>query len=142
MLDFETRGSETLLNVEKLSAPFRYTLRLRDGEEKRPVSVDLPETFAYLLGLRVRTRRVHHDGERRYLVYRGSTPERGEVAAIWRDTEGWDASDFERDRDFVRENDLTEAADEVFANGDSFIPEARPLEGVFKQRILAGPAVG
>lgn len=82
MLDFETRGSDTLLNVEKLAAPFRYTLRLRDGEEKRTMSVDLPETFAYLLGLRVRTRRVHHDGERRYLVYRGSTPERGEVAII------------------------------------------------------------
>ena len=136
MLDFETRGSETLLNVEKLAAPFRYTLRLREGGETRSVPVDLPETFAYLLGLRVRTRRVYHDGERRYLVYRGSTPERGEVATIWRDTEGWDGADFERDRDFVQKNGLTEGADEVFVNGDSFIPEAKPLEGVFKERML------
>ncbi len=142
MLDFETRDSDTLLNVEKLAAPFRYRLRLRDGEEKRTVSVDLPETFAYLLGLRVRTRRVHHDGERRYLVYRGSTPERGEVAIIWRDTENWDETDFERDRDFVHENGLTEGADEVFVNGDSFIPKARPLEGIFKQRMLAEPVSG
>ena len=136
MLGFETRGSETLLNVEKLSAPFRYKLRLRDGGETREVPVDLPETFAYLLGLRVRTRRVHYDGERRYLVYRGSTPERGEVAAIWRETEGWNEKDFERDRDFVGENGLAEGADEVFVNGDSFIPEARPLEGVFKRLML------
>jgi adenine-specific DNA-methyltransferase len=142
MLDFETRGSASLLNVEKLAAPFRYTLRLRDGEEKRSVSVDLPETFAYLLGLRVRSRKAYHDGERRYLVYRGSTPERGEVAAIWRDTEGWTEADFERDRDFARENVLAEDADEVFVNGDSFIPEARPLESVFKQRMLAEPANG
>ncbi len=142
MLDFETRGSETLLNVEKLSAPFRYTLRLRDGGETREVPVDLPETFSYLLGLRVRARRVYHDGERRYLVYRGQAPERGEVAAIWRDTEGWGEADFERDREFVHENALTEGADEVFVNGDSFIPEARPLEGVFKRLMLAGPAVG
>jgi adenine-specific DNA-methyltransferase len=141
MLDFETRGSATLLNVEKLAAPFRYKLRLRDGEETREMPVDLPETFAYLLGLRVRGRRVHFDGERRYLVYRGSTPERGEVAAIWRDTEGWGEGDFERDRDFVREIGLAEGADEVFVNGDSFIPEARPLEGAFKRLMLAGPAV-
>src|SRR3712207_8542384 len=50
---------------------FRSKLRLRDGEETREMPVDLPETFAYLLGLRVRGRRVHFDGERRYLVYRG-----------------------------------------------------------------------
>ena len=136
MLDFETQGSETLLNVEKLAAPFRYTLRLREGGEVRSVPVDLPETFAYLLGLRVRTRRVHEDDGRRYLVYRGSTPERGEVAAIWRDTEGWDGADFERDKDFVQKNGLAEGADEVFVNGDSFIPEAKPLEGVFKRRML------
>src|SRR5215210_1076248 len=28
------------------------------------------------------------------------------------------------------------------ANGDSFIPEARPLEGVFKRLMLAGPISG
>lgn len=138
MLDFETRGSASLLNVEKLSAPFRYTLRLYDGEEKRETSVDLPETFAYLLGLRVRSRRVYHDGGRRYLVYRGQAPERGEVVTIWRDTEGWDETDFDRDRDFARDNALTEGADDVFVNGDSFIPEASPLDGVFKELMLAG----
>ena len=142
MLDFETRGSDTLLNVEKLATPFRYKLRLREEGEAREVLVDLPETFTYLLGLRVRTRRVHHDGGRRYLVYRGSTPEQGEVVVIWRDTEGWGEADFDRDRDFVRENSLAEGADEVFVNGDSFIPEARPLEGLFKRLMLAGPAVG
>jgi hypothetical protein len=36
---------------------------------------------------------------------------------------------------------LAEGADEVFVNGDSFIPEARPLEGAFKRLMLAGPAV-
>lgn len=139
MLDFETRDSASLLNVGKLSAPFRYELRLQNGGEKRPAPVDLPETFAYLLGLRVRTRKAHHDGDRRYLVYKGETPERGEVAVIWRDTEGWEQADYERDEQFVREQDLTAGADEVFVNGDSFIAEARPLEAVFKQRMLAEP---
>ncbi len=138
MLDFETRDSASLLNVEKLAAPFRYGLRLQaPGGEKRPTPVDLPETFAYLLGMRVRTRKAHHDGDRRYLLYRGETPERGEVVVIWRDTEGWTEADYERDEQFVREQGLANGADEVFVNGDSFIPEARPLEAVFKERMLS-----
>ena len=142
MLDFETRGSETLLNVEKLASPFRYTLRLREGGETRSVPVDLPETFAYLLGLRVRTRRVHEDDGRRYLVYRGHTPGRGEVAVIWRDTEGWGEEDYARDAAFVTETGMAEGAEEVFVNGDSLVPSARSLDGVFKRRMLAGPTVG
>ena len=138
MLDFETRDSASLLNVEKLAAPFRYGLRLQaPGGEKRPTPVDLPETFAYLLGMRVHTRKAHHDGDRRYLLYRGETPERGEVVVIWRDTEGWTETDYERDEQFVREQGLANGADEVFVNGDSFIPEARPLEAVFKERMLS-----
>lgn len=144
MLDFETRGSETLLNVGAMSAPFDYKLTLHEGGETRAMPVDLPETFAYLLGLRVKSRKVYYDGERRYLVYRGATPEPGrrEVAAIWRDTQGWEAAYLERDREFVERQGLAAEADEVFVNGDSFIPEARPLEPVFKQRMLAEPASG
>lgn len=33
-------------------------------------------------------------------------------------------------------------AGEVFVNGDSFIPGAKTLDGVFKARMLAGPVVG
>jgi adenine-specific DNA-methyltransferase len=69
-------------------------------------------------------------------------PERGQVVAIWRDTEGWTEADYERDERFVREEGLAEGADEVFVNGDSFIPGARPLEAVFKGRMLAEPVQG
>ena len=144
MLDFETKGSETLLNVGAMSAPFDYGLTLHEDGQTRRMPVDLPETFAYLLGLRVGSRKVYHDGERRYLVYRGATPEpeRREVAAIWRDTRGWEAADLERDREFVEREGLAAEADEVFVNGDSFIPQARPLEPVFKRRMLAESASG
>ena len=57
MLDFETKTSETLLNVAKLDAPFDYKLR-RHGKDE-PLAVDLPETFNYLIGLHVASRRVH-----------------------------------------------------------------------------------
>ena len=59
------------------------------------------------------------------------------VAVIWRETEGWQQADFERDKEFVAAQKLTEAADDVFVNGDSFIPGARALEPVFKARMFA-----
>jgi adenine-specific DNA-methyltransferase len=136
MLKWETRASETLLNVEKLASPFAYKLHIHaDGQTHEKV-VDIPETFNYLLGLHVVTRKVHHDNGRRYLVYRGRIDHR-QITVIWRDTEGWQKADLERDKKFVAEQKLTQGADEVFVNGDSFIPNAKALEPVFKARMFA-----
>jgi adenine-specific DNA-methyltransferase len=60
------------------------------------------------------------------------------VAVIWRETEGWQKADLERDKKFVADRKLAEGVDEVFVNGDSFIPNARALEPVFKARMFAG----
>jgi len=136
MLQWETRKSETLLNVEKLASPFRYTLHIHEDGQTRKKVVDIPETFNYLLGLHVTRRLVVHDGDRRYLVYRGRIDHR-EIAVIWRETKGWTKENLERDKKFVAEQKLTEGADEVFVNGDSFIPKAKALEPVFKARMFA-----
>ena len=138
MLQWETRRSETLLNVEKLSRPFCYTLHIHTDGQARKQIADIPETFNYLLGLHVRTRRVHDDDGRRYLVYRGQNREGRRVVVIWRETEGWQKPDFERDKEFVSEQKLTAGADQIFVNGDSFIPKSRALEPVFKARMFAG----
>jgi len=136
MLKWETRKSETLLNVEKLARPFSYRLHVREDGQTREKAVDIPETFNYLLGLHVSTRRVYDDRGRRYLVYHGRIDHR-RIAVIWRETEGWTKEDLERDKKFVAEQKLTEGADEVFVNGDSFIPKAKALEPVFKARMFA-----
>jgi len=138
MLTWETKRSETLLNVEKLGLPFSYKLHIHADGETREKVVDIPETFNYLMGLHVQTRKVVDNGGRRYLVYRGQTREGRAVAVIWRETGGWDKADLERDKRFVAEQKLTEGADEVFVNGDSFIPNARALEPLFKARMF-GP---
>ena len=136
MLKWETRKSETLLNVEKLARPFSYKLSIRKDGETADRIVDVPETFNYLLGLHVSTRKVYDDNGRRYLVYRGRIDHR-QVVIIWRETEGWQKKDYERDKKFVAEQKLTEGADEVFVNGDSFISNARSLEPVFKARMFS-----
>ena len=154
MLKWETRQSATLLDVEKLSRPFTYQLRLHRDGETHAQPVDLPETFNYLLGLHVETRRVyltrrHQDteeknlsasassGDQKYLLYRGTTRLGRTVVVIWRETEGWEQADYEHDRQFVAEHRLTEGADEVYVNGDSFIPGAQSMEGLFKARMFA-----
>ena len=135
MLAWETKESETLLNVERLASPFSYKLTITGGEELQEKQVDIPETFAYLLGLNVKTRRVYRDEERHYLVYRGNIDHR-EIAVIWRETAGWKEEDYERDKQFVEEQKLTEGSDEIFVSGDSYIPKARALESVFKSRMF------
>ena len=136
ILKWETRSSETFLNVEKLALPFQYKMRIHADGQTSERLVEVPETFAYLLGLHVRTRRVYDDEGRHYLVYRGRIGHRN-IAVIWRDTDGWRKADFERDKKFVVKQKLTEGADEVFVNGDSLIPNARALEPLFKARMFA-----
>jgi adenine-specific DNA-methyltransferase len=138
MLQWETRKSETLLNVEKLSKPFDYCLHIyRDGET-RVQKVDLPETFNYLIGLDVAKRQVLDDNGRCYLVYRGATREGKSTVVIWRETAGWTEEDYKRDRDFVAKQRFAEDADVIYANGDSLIPGAQALEGLFKAKMFAG----
>jgi len=136
MLKWESRKSETLLNIEKLASPFNYKLHIHSDGQTREKLVDIPETFNYLLGLHVQTRRVYNDEGRHYLVYRGRIDHRN-IAVIWRDTKGWQKADFERNKRFVVKQKITEGADEVFVNGDSLIPNARALEPLFKARMFA-----
>jgi len=138
MLRWETRRSATLLDVEQLQRPFSYKLRIyRDGET-REEAVDLPETFNYLLGLDVVSRRADDDDGRRYLTYRGRLRNGRAVAIIWRETTGWTKEDYEHDRDFVAKHNLIDGADDIFVNGDSLIPGAQSLDPIFKQRMFAG----
>ena len=139
MLKWETKQSETLLNAAKLTRPFDYRLRTHANGETRERTADVAETFNYLLGLNVRTRRVCDDDGRRYLVYRGETreaPGHG-VAVVWRETEGWTQEDFARDRRFVDEQKLVVEGDMIYFNGDSCIPGAKAVEPVFKARMFA-----
>ena len=136
MLKWETRKSETLLNIEQLAKPFSYKLTIHHNGQTVDKAVDIPETFNYLLGLHVQTRQVYNDDGRHYLVYRGRIEQR-HIVIIWRETEGWEQEALQRDKQFVAEQQLTEGADEVFVNGDSFIPNAKALEPLFKARMFS-----
>ena len=82
MLDVETRGSGSLLNLDRFQNPFNYELRIASSSagETRPTKVDLVETFNYLLGLRVKTTETMQG----FRVVTGSSPAGERVLVIWR----------------------------------------------------------
>jgi len=55
MLDVETRGSQSILNIAAFTDPTAYRLKVKrpGSEETREVNVDLLETFNWLIGLTV-----------------------------------------------------------------------------------------
>lgn len=61
MLDQETANSPSLLNIDMFQNPFEYKMKIADGSETKITSIDLVETFDYLIGLDVK-----HMGKREY----------------------------------------------------------------------------
>lgn len=53
MMDFESKESDSLLNIEKLAHPFDYTMKITRAQECKDQKIDLVETFNYLIGLTV-----------------------------------------------------------------------------------------
>ena len=132
----ETRESPTLLNISKLQNPFTYQLNIIKDMQTQTQTIDLPETFNYLLGLSVQTRQCLHDDNRRYLIYKGTIKQKP-VVIIWRETAGWEQEDWERDYNFIQENKFTEGAAEVYVNTDSIVPDAKSLDPLFKRLMFS-----
>lgn len=136
VLESDTRESPTLLNISELQNPFSYQLKIVKDMQTEMQDVDLPETFNYLLGLSVQTRKCLQDDDRRYLVYSGTVDQKT-VVVIWRETAGWEQADYERDYNFIQEHNLTEGANEVYVNTDSNVPEAKSLDPHFKRLMFS-----
>ncbi len=134
MLDYETRDSPTRLSIEQFKTPFNYKIKTLSGGEELEKSVDLVETFNYLLGLHVKRIRAYKDGDR---VYRAIFGERDyeQVAVIWRDTSDLD---LELDKKFIELNILAGSNfDTIYVNGDSYIRGAKPIEPEFRRLMDA-----
>ena len=118
-LGAETAGSACLLG-KTFTNPFAYTLSVvRDGA-RREVPVDLPETFNYLLGLRVKSRQ-QIDGA---LVIAGTDAKGQNCLIIWRDVEKMDYSAL--DKWFARHRrQFSESLDAIYANGDHTLDAMR-----------------
>jgi len=135
MLDFETRESPCRMNTTKLERPFEYTLRITKDSEMHDETVDLVETFNYLLGLKVKRVRTFAENGTMYRVVHGETLSGQGTTVIWRTSAGLD---LKADKTFIEEKILTDPklkAERVFINGDFHVEVALPIEPEF-QRLM------
>jgi len=82
MLEAESKGSLSLLNIDQFEDPFSYQLLVGTGSvgETKPINVDLIETFNWLLGLCVQHVKSLHG----YRIVEGTNPKGDRVLIIWR----------------------------------------------------------
>ena len=138
-LDAETSGSPCLLG-KHFADPFAYSLSVvRDGA-RRDAPVDLPETFNYLLGLRVESRR-HIGG---VLAITGRDTEGRTCLILWRNLETTDNKALGRWFTGNRAR-FPKSLDLVYANGDHNLNAARrrgdtwtaePIEPLFRELMF------
>ena len=141
-LEYETRDNPSLLNIDQLKNPFSYKLKvnLEEVGEPEEIVVDLPETFNYLLGLKVKKSKVRNSG-RKYLFIDGEK-DNNEIAIVWRENdENWVEEDYRKDKDFITEQIRDWSPKVVYINGQSiltrdfkdFRADIRSIESEFKR---------
>jgi adenine-specific DNA-methyltransferase len=134
MLDVETRESASLLGLDTFATPFEYQLNIARGgaAETRRETIDVVETFNYLLGLRVQTRETI----RGICVITGTLADGTKVLLLWRNTHQISNADLDaffqkqgyntRDREF----------DVIYVNGDNNLENLRRDDETWKVRLI------
>lgn len=118
LIDLKTRKNTSLLNIEALKTPFSYKLKvnLEEVGEPQEVIIDLPETFNYLLGLKVKKTKVRNQN-RKYLFIMGEK-ESQNIVVVWRDyNDNWTDKDYNADGDFIMKQLKDWKPQIVYVNG-------------------------
>jgi len=157
MLETESKGSPSLLNIDWFDDPWSYTLAVGTGSvgETKPVNVDLVETFNWLLGLKVK----HIDRIGGFQVIEGTNPTGEKVLVIWRKIRDLTAEGAESAEEIQKEraaantrleaffkkqhyNTLDSEFDVIYVNGDNNLmnvplePEKEGVQPRYKVRLI------
>jgi len=132
MLDVESRGSQSLLNVESFRNPDEYKLKVERNGETQLVNVDLVETFNWLLGLTVK----HIDVIRGVRVVEGTNPNGDRVLVLWRNIDKMDNDALDK---WFRKQDYNTREllyDVFYVNGDNNLENLRLPDQTWKVRLI------
>lgn len=165
MLDVETRGSQSLLNVQAFADPTAYKLKVKrpGSDESREVNVDLLETFNWLVGLTVQSiaapqvfaaefardpeGRLELKGRLRqdaaapwwFRTVTGATPDGRRTLIIWRKLTG----DAEQDNLVLDEwfkragySAKDSEFDLIYVNGDNNLENLKAADDTWKVRLI------
>jgi adenine-specific DNA-methyltransferase len=136
MLDFEAEGSPSLLNTDAFHEPFNYKLQVKLDEESRQLeSVDLVETFHYLLGVEVKSysRKTHQD--RKYIITECELQTEDGVESVltlWRNDQDLD---LEKEKEWFEDEFDNKSFDKVYTNSESHIQDSEPVVIKFRERM-------
>jgi adenine-specific DNA-methyltransferase len=120
LLEAESRSS--LLSVKDFTKPFNYELNIATDSAGafEPCSVDLVETFNYLIGLQVK--QIDEQPERGFVTVTGVLPSGEKCLVLWRDCEKLDYEGITKLCDRLAINPADSEYDVVYINGDHNIP--------------------
>jgi adenine-specific DNA-methyltransferase len=165
MLDVETRGSQSLLNVQSFTDPTAYKLKVKrpGSDESGEVNIDLLETFNWLIGLTVQhiaapqsfSAAFERDSEKRlrlngrlrqeegapwwFRTVTGRTPDGRKALIIWRKLTGEPEQDnLVLDEWFRKHAYSTRGTDFdlIYVNGGNNLPNVRRDDETWKVRLI------
>lgn len=165
MLDVESRGSQSLLNLKSFQDPQAYQLRIKrpGSDESREVEVDLVETFNWLIGLSVRNVALpqflgasfERDSERRlrlagrlkkteqgpwwFLTVSGSLPDGRNALVIWRNlTDQPEEDNLVLDEWFARQgySSKDNEFNLIYVNGGNNLENLKAPDDTWKVRLI------
>ena len=165
MLDVETRGSQSLLNVGAFTDPTAYKLKVKrpGSDESREVNVDLLDTFNWLIGLTVRhiaapqtfsaaferdsedrlrlrgRLKLEADGPYWFRTVTGATPDGRRTLVIWRKLVGEPEQDnLVLDEWFTRQRYSAKDRefDSIYVNGGNNLENIKRPDDLWKVRLI------
>ena len=165
MLNVETRGSQSLLNVHAFMDPTAYKLKVKQAgsDESREVNVDLLETFNWLIGLTVKhiaapqmfsaaferdsEKRLHlkgrlkqnADGPYWFRTVSGTTPDGRKTLIIWRKLTGEPEQDnLVLDEWFTKQGYSAKDSefDLIYVNGGNNLENLKAPDDLWKVRLI------
>ena len=137
-LEFETKGSQTLVNTAAMQDPWDYKLKVWDGfTYDTEQAVDLVETFNYLIGLHMQKCITKEINGKKYQFIIGHNNANKQIAVVWRSVKDWKIDDYKVDASALKEELKAFTYDLLYINDQAHIDGYQPIEEVFKNKMLS-----
>jgi adenine-specific DNA-methyltransferase len=136
-LEFETKGSQTLVNTAAMQDPWDYKLKVWDGfTYDTEQAVDLVETFNYLIGLHMQKCITKELNGKKYQFIYGHNNANKNILVVWRSVKDWSVDDFKADAATLKTELKAFEYDLLYINDQAHIEAYQPIEEVFKNKML------
>lgn len=137
-LEFETKGSKTLVNTAAMQDPWDYKLKVWDGfTYDTEHAVDLVETFNYLIGLHMQKCTTKEINGITYQFVYGRNNTNKNILVVWRSVNDWQLNDYKVDAEVLTEVLKTYAYDLLYINEQAHIEAYQSIEEVFKSKMIS-----